>query len=158
MSIFGAQGLKTGVATTTAKFDLLERAANSKGEWVYARANLSSIPAYSLVKIDNDGLARTLTTGVAGTEPELIGIAQTTFADGDYGWFWVGSGGGLGKGIKVSVLVSCVTNVPLYTTTTAGYADDTATTLIRGLTIVISNPSAGADNIECFAPGVLSVN
>lgn len=157
MSILGPHGFNPSVTTTVAKFELLDRVANSKGEWIYVQAN-GAIPVYSMCKIDNDGQSRTLTTGIAGSEPIGAGVAQTAFADNEYGWIWVGRGGGLGKGIKVLALTLCATDVKLYTTGTAGSIDDSATTLIQGLTLVSTNAAGGTVATECCALNQIFVN
>jgi len=157
MSILGAHGLKTDVTGTSSKFALLERAANSKGEWVYVQAN-GAITQYAVVKIDNDGQAAMLTTAISGAEPTAVGIAQATFADDAYGWVWVGRGGGSGSGIKVLALTLCATDVKLYTTATSGAIDDTATDLIAGLTLVSTNAAGGTVATECYSPICLTTN
>ncbi len=136
--------------------NLLDRGSNKLGEWVYGQAN-GAISQYSVVKIDNDGQLSQLTTAISGDEPTRVGIAQVALADNEYGWVWVGCGGGSGSGIKVTALANCAVDVKLYTTTTAGSIDDTATDLIVGLTIVTA-PGGSAAAVECYAPTYLYTN
>lgn len=129
---------------------------NTKGTWVYGQAQ-GAIAAYDAVKIDNDGQLIPLTTAISGSEPTAVGVAQVALADNEYGWVWAGEGGGSGSGIKVTVLASAAAGAKLYTTTTAGSLDDTATDLVQGLTILSTDGGSGS-SIECYSPIRLVTN
>lgn len=91
------------------------------------------------------------TTTTVGAGPVMLGVAQAAFSNGDYGWIWVGYGGGLNSGIKVRVAASCALGAKLYTTATAGVLDDSSTAgIISGLTITAVDSGSGSA-IECLA-------
>lgn len=140
------------------KFSVGEGAVDSDGgHWRFVKAS-EDIAAFDAVKIDDDyGIAR-LTTTIAGTEPTNVGIAQVAFKSGEYGWVFEGPGGGIGKGIKVNVLVSCAADAKLYTTATAGKLDDTSTKVVQNIKIVTAEPGVGTAAIECYATGLLTIN
>jgi len=156
MSVLGAHGLKTGVTHTEPQHNLLDRAANKKGEWVYVQAN-GTVAQYGFVRIDDDGQADALTTTLAGSGPVAVGVAQVAFADNDYGWVWVGRGGGVGKGVYGKVAASYVADAKLQTTAVAGVADDAATTVIANVRGLTTDGGSGS-SVELFASGTLSCN
>ncbi|MGL5336060.1 MAG: hypothetical protein ACRC9R_07950 [Enterovibrio sp.] len=128
-----------------------------EGEFLFVQAD-GAITQYSFVKISDDGQAVPLTTALAGSNNLQVGVAQVAAADNEYLWVWVGGvgGGGVGAGIKGNVLASYVGDANLYTTATAGSADDTATTKIAnavGLTTVV-----GAAAVDLKSTGYLTVN
>lgn len=151
-----AFGFNYTVADATLKATLLDRYDHRDGTFVYGQAS-AAIPAYSIVKIDNNGQISLLDTTVSGDEPTMCGVSQVTLADDEYGWMWV-CGGGVGKGIKVLALTLCATDVKLYTTGTAGAIDDSATDLIVGLTLVSTNAAGGTVATECFSPIPICTN
>lgn len=55
--------------------------------------------------------------------------------------------------MKVIVLTLCAKDVPLYTSATAGYLDDTSTTqtLIQGLTITATNSGGSSATMDAYA-------
>lgn len=129
---------------TTAQHRLGETTEGTNGtRWVYVRAN-GVIAQYDAVGIDEDHIAEALTTALAGTMP-MFGIAQVAFADDDYGWVCRS-----GTGILVNVLTLAAADGPLYTTATAGKLDDTATTLVAGITIT-TTAGGGTEPEECIA-------
>lgn len=71
--------------------------------------------------------AMTTTNGLKGLQ---VGFAQVAIASGSYGWLQRS-----GACANMNVAASCVQNVPLYTTATAGVLDDAATTLVVGAVI-----------------------
>lgn len=153
---YASHGISPTIADTDQKEDLLAEGRNSKGVWVYVQAS-GAVAQYSAVKIDNDGQAAELTTAISGTEPTAVGIAQVALADNEYGWVWAGEGGGSGKGIKVTVLADCAAGAKIYTTTTAGSVDDTATDLIQGLTTLTTDGGSGSA-VEVYSPIRLVTN
>lgn len=97
-----------------------------------------AITQYAWVSIDESFEAAMLTKALADKR-EGIGVAQVAFADNDYGWVLVrGSGTGLFK-------ASCVQDVALYTSATAGYLDDDATAQTKVLGPVLITTLGGAD-------------
>ena len=115
------------------------------GVWQYVKA-ASAVALGAYVKISSDGLftiAEGTTTLLPSTEPSLVGCAQVAFADNEFGWV-CRSGSHLGK-----FAASCVQNVKIYTTATAGVVDDTATTQILGLKLITT--IVGAATVPAFA-------
>lgn len=104
-----------------------------EGEFVFVQAN-GAIGQYDFVHIDVDGQAAKCTTTLAA-QTSQVGVAQVAAADNEYLWVWVGGaqGGGTGKGIKGNILTGYVAKNTLYTTATAGTADDAATTKLIGV-------------------------
>lgn len=149
------QGINYKVASDTQEFSLLDKALHRDGDFVYVQAN-GAIAQYAWVKIDNDGQASELTTTISGAEPTRVGVLQVALADNEYGWAFVGNGGGSGKGIKGKLAASCNADVKLYTTATAGVADDTATDLIQNVTAVAGVSTA--DAAEIHAMGLMVTN
>lgn len=115
--------------------------------WQYVDGG-GTIAQYEYVKISTDGLfvATSLTTTTnPNTEPGVVGCVQA--ADGltssTYGWV-IRSGYHVGK-----FAASCVQDVKIYTTGTAGVVDDSATTLVNGLKLITT--IVGASNAPAFA-------
>ena len=120
------------------------------GQAVYVRA-ASTVATYAAVSVLVDNTVVPLTTtNSAGSK--AVGFAQTSIASAYYGWVQLG-----GKP-RVSVLVGCQPNVPLFTTSTAGSLDDATVTagLVAGLVATTSAASASA--VTCIAgyPHVLT--
>ena len=78
-------------------------------------------------------------------------MRQVAFASGEYGWVAIA-----GK-FTGFVGASCVQDVKLYTTATAGLVDDTATTLVSGV-MLETTVSAANQNAACYAFREMSVN
>jgi hypothetical protein len=127
------------------------------GEFVFVQAN-GAIAQYAFVVIETDGQAAELTTTNAGSNGLLVGAAQVAFADNEYGWVWVGGlrGGGVGSGIKGTILTGYVAGNNLNTTATAGAADDTSTTKIAYV-VGLANTS-GTEAVELASVGHMKVN
>lgn len=123
----------------------------SNGEYMYVKAS-AAVAQYALVKISSDGnftVAEATTTTNPSTEPAMCGIAQVAIASGSYGWVW------RGKGIaRCKFAASCVQDVKIYTTGTAGVVDDSATTLVNGLKLITT--IVGASDSPCFAACLLT--
>jgi hypothetical protein len=136
-----------------------------RGLWRCCLFN-TAVTAYDLVVFGTTvgqttalATAGSATTTLVSTGPAMGGVAQAAFASGDYGWVWIGQGGGLGLGVKVRVLISCALGVKLYTTATAGCADDSSTAgLIAGLSITAAEPGSGTAAIECSSPIIIGYN
>jgi hypothetical protein len=128
-----------------------------EGEFVFVQAS-GAIDQYAFVKIENDGQAAMLTTTNAGSNGLLVGVAQVAAADNEYLWVWVGglNGGGAGKGIKGKILTGYTAKNNLYTTATAGAADDSTTTKISY--VVGLTGTTGTEAVELFSVAHLKVN
>ena len=132
--------------------------SDTDGEWVFVKAS-AAVAQYAFVLIASDNTVAELTTTNATNTVRQVGVAQVALAANEYGWVWIGGamGGGTGKGIKGKALTLFAANAKMYTTGTAGCADDAATVLINnvtGLTTVGGTTTA----IELLSTGVLSVN
>lgn len=120
--------------------------------WQYVKGG-GTIAQYEYVKVSGDGnfTATSLTTTTnPSTEPASVGCLQA--ADGltssTYGWVFRGYGYHVGK-----FAASCVQDVKIYTTGTAGVVDDSATTLINGLKLITT--ITGAASSPAWASGLL---
>lgn len=123
------------------------------GVYQYVQAS-TAVAQYDLVKISNTyTVASGTTTLLPSTEPAKCGIAQVAIVASSYGWVFVGPGQA-----TCNVLASCVQDVKLYTTGTAGNVDDSATTLINGLKLITTIVGAAASPIiaECELGTVLA--
>lgn len=123
---------------------------NAGTEYEYVRA-AGTINQYDAVVITYAGLASALTTTNAGAIPQKVGVAQVSAATNDY--FWVARKGPM----TLNVLASCLKDVKIYTTATAGAVDDTATTLIAGLVFTANNGGSTAA-VAAYAVDDLTVN
>lgn len=132
--------------------------SDTDGEWVFVKA-ASAITQYDFVVIANDNTVASLTTTNATSNSLQIGVAQVALAANEFGWVWVGGamGGGLGKGIRGRCLTLYAANTNLYTTATAGCADDTATTLIKNV-VGLATVGGTTTAVELKSMGYLSVN
>lgn len=136
---------------------LMDVGSSTEGEFVFVQAD-GAIDQYAFVKIENDGQAAMLTTTNAGSQGLLIGVAQVAAANNEYLWVWVGglNGGGVGKGIKGKLLTGYVAKNNIFTTATAGVADDTSTTKISY--VVGLAATTGTQAVELFSVGHMKVN
>lgn len=128
-----------------------------QGEFVFVQAS-GAIDQYAFVKIEADGQAAMLTTTNAGSNNLQVGVAQVAAADDEYLWVWVGglNAGGAGSGIKGKLAASYVAKNNLFTTATAGVADDASTTKIAY--VVGVEATTGAAAVELFSTAHLKVN
>lgn len=126
--------------------------------WAYVQCN-SAVAKGDVVNVPSGtNIAVGLTTATSAAS-ETIGVAPTAFASGDYGWVQV-----YGRCV-VSVLGSCVKDVTLYSTTTAGNLDDATASnyQVTGIQLLSTNPTASATQMSAFLswpkvrilPGVL---
>lgn len=137
-------GIDVTATSTSAQFNLGDRYTTSGStgytEYQYVKAS-AAIAANQYVKISGDGLftaAEGTTTLLPSTEPAMVGCAQTAIASGSYGWV-------VRKGYHIgNFAASCVQDVKIYTTATAGVVDDSSTTLIQGLKLITTITSAAA--------------
>lgn len=140
---------------------------NQGGRWKYAKAS-GAVSAYQLCTLTSAAtplaVPATTTTIVSspfttGT-PGVLGIPQVDIADTYFGWFWQGGAGcgGVGRGIKCLLAVSCAAEVKLCTTGTAGVVDDAsvAVSLVQGLKSTATITTAAAT--EVISSQVLTVN
>ena len=113
------------------------------GQAIYVQA-ASTCAQWSAVTVNvNNTVAPLTTTNSANSK--AVGFAQVSIASAYYGWVQLG-----GKP-RVSVLVGCQPNVPLFTTATPGALDDATVTagLVAGLVATTSAASASA--VTCIA-------
>jgi hypothetical protein len=137
-------GVALGYTDTTAQFNLGTTVnLDDGGQAIYVQA-ASTVATYSAVavRVDNKVVPLTTTNSAAS---KAVGFAQVSIASAYYGWVQLG-----GKP-RVSVLVGCQPNVPLFTTATAGSLDDATVTggLVAGLVATTSAASASA--VTCIA-------
>lgn len=127
---------------------------STEGTFVFVQAN-GAIAQYDFVHIDTNGQAAKCTTTLAA-QTSQVGAAQVAAADNEYLWVWVGGeqGGGLGKGIKGSILTLYAAYNTLYTTGTAGSADDSATTKIIG--VVGLTTTSGTQTVELASTTIMT--
>lgn len=132
--------------------------SDTDGEWCFVKA-ASAITQYDFVVIASDNTVAALTTTNATSNSLQIGVAQVALAQNEFGWVWIGGamGGGTGKGIRGRCLTLYAANANLYTTATAGCADDTATTLIKNV-VGLSTVGGSTTAVELKSQGYLSVN
>lgn len=126
-----------------------------EGDFVFVQAD-GAIAQYAFVKITSAGQAAEATDAIAG--PIQIGVAQVAAANDEYLWVWVGGpmGGGTGKGIKGKILTGYVAGNALYTTATAGCADDaTSTDKLNG--VVGLAGTSGTEAVELASTGHIAV-
>jgi hypothetical protein len=140
-------GANVDEVSSTATHALGEEAwGQDNSKFVYVLAN-SAITTSMAVGMNKSYSANPLTkTHVdAGRK---VGVAQNAMAVGQYGWVAVRGGNDL---LKVRVKNSCAVSVALYTTSTAGYLDDTSAsqTLVNGIVLTDTATSSGARE-ECF--------
>lgn len=132
---------------------------NQGGEWIYAQAD-EAIAAHDLCKISTAATAQAepVAAGDIDALVPKLGIPQVALADGEYGWFWRGPGGGVGFGIKVNAALNCAQDVLLFATATDGVVGDAVVTddCIAGLTICATITTAAA--AECYATIPLAAN
>lgn len=107
----------------------------------------SALAVNEYVKISNDNLwtaAPATTTNIASGIIAQVGCPQVAIASGGFGWVQI-KGLHSGKFLALNVL-----GVKAYVTATAGCLDDTATTLVTGVTALTTNGGATAV-VQAFA-------
>jgi hypothetical protein len=140
-------GVALGATDTTAQFATGTTVnLNDGGQAVYVQA-ASTVSTYAAVAVLSNNTVVPVTTTNAATS-KRIGFAQTSIASGSYGWVQTG-------GVPVvNLAASCLPNVPLFTTATAGVLDD-ATVSGNGVGLVVgivaTATASGATAITCVA-------
>ena len=140
-------GVALGATDTSAQFAVGTAVnLNDGGQAVYVQA-ASTISTYAAVAVLANNTAVPVTTTNAATS-KRIGFAQVSIASGSYGWVQTG-------GVPVvNLAASCLPNVPLFTTATAGVLDD-ATVSGNGVGLVVgivaTATASGATAITCVA-------
>lgn len=134
---------------------------NQGGYWIFAKAS-EAITAHALCVLSKAAvpLAVMAAAGDIDSVVPTLGIPQVAIAEGSYGWFWRGPGGGVGHGIKVLALTLCATDVLLFATATDGCVDDSVVTddCIAGLSLCSTNAAGGTVATECRASIPISCN
>lgn len=139
--------------SSTALFSLGSITWDTNGSmWQYVKGG-GTIAQYEYVKVSGDGLftiTSLTTTTNPSTEPASVGCVQVSggFTSSLYGWIFRGYGYHVGK-----FAASCVQDVKIYTTGTAGVVDDSATTLVNGLKLITT--ITGAASSPAWATGIL---
>jgi hypothetical protein len=130
----------------------LDRGSNRDGEFVFIKAT-AAIAQYAWVGIDGEGDAAELTTTTYASSC-AIGVAQVAIASGEYGWVFVGKGGGTGSGIKGLFSANYAAFAVVNSTATAGVADDAATKVLGGVVglTLVGGVQASA---ELYAAGLI---
>ena len=127
------------------------RLSKAGKEYVFVQANgaitgdgyvVSIDEAYQAVMVDTD-------TAATVTEGDSIGVAETAFADNDYGWVQIYGAAG------VRTAASSAANTRLGPTATAGQVDDAGTTagtskFIEGMVLHTATGGAAAVNTTGF--------
>jgi hypothetical protein len=132
---------------------------NQGGHWIFAKAN-EALSAYELCKLSSAAIPLAIAAAAADIDAvvPILGIPQVDIASGDYGWFWRGPGGGVGRGIKVLAAANCAQDKLLFATATDGVVDDAVVTddAIAGLFICATITTAAA--AECYATTFIAAN
>lgn len=158
MSLAGPHGFRRTAVDTTAKFRLMEcvlTAPDSNGEnygfFQYAQAD-GAVDVGAICRISHAGQADEITTTESGSVGNILGVAQSTLADNEYGWFWRGMG-------KTEAIISNGTTAGqvLTTTATAGEAG-TGGDAIATAFAVDANSSGSAALGTIAAYGLIGTN
>lgn len=144
-----------GIGTDTAlklipAFAVGTKVKCNDGVYQYCKS-VATLAIGDLVKISNTfTLTGVTTTTNPSTEPAKCGVVVgAALITGQYAWIFVGPGL-----VSVSCAASCVQDVKLYTTGTAGTVDDSSTTLVNGLKLITTITSAAIS--PCVAECELS--
>lgn len=100
-------------------------------EFIFVKAS-AAIAAGDVCQITTSTFAATGITTTNGLLGNLVGVAQVAIASGAYGWLQRA-----GKCDNISVAASCVQNVQLATTATAGTLDDAVTTGLKNVSGIV---------------------
>lgn len=157
MALTGNYGINSTRTWTTDSANglpakLLDIGGDKRGKWMFVKAS-AAIAQYAFVGIDGSGNAAELTTTTYASSASF-GVAQVAFASGDYGWVWIGEGGGTGLSIKGKVAASYVAFAVINTTATAGVVDDAATKILGGVVGLTTDGGSGS-SIELMAASVI---
>jgi hypothetical protein len=134
--------------------------ANDGSQWIFAQASTTIAANYAMA-IDSTFKANPLTAALctAGNTiawaEQAIDPAGTSSSNGPYFWAQMQ---GRGASMNIAVAASCAAGVPLYTTSTAGVLDDSATAtqaLVPGVATITTMASttglAGTPAIVTYA-------
>jgi len=155
----GFAGVDLTVVDTSKKHRLGVEVQGSDGNtYIYIQANESvdgSIDQYAACVFYDNGKADELTTGdVGGTLPGKVVVPQVSITHNYYGW-------AVSKGLSFSVLAAanCAADVKVYTTSTKGAVDDSAssTDLVEGLRLNAVNGGSTAA-VNGTSAGYIEVN
>lgn len=117
------------------------------GEYMRCHA-AAAISQFMFVAVDENYEAVPMTKALADAG-HMLGVAQVGVADNDFFWLALS-----GSDIGCLVAASCLQDVPLFTTATAGVADDLATSQSRLEGVKIVTTVGGAqDSSECIIQG-----
>ena len=157
-----AFGLNYKKTDTSQKNSLGARQMTSEGEFLYTYAT-TSFTQYAFIELTKSWTGDMLTSTGAGGTPSPVGVCQVAFNQGEYGWVWVGKGGGVGKGIKGTVAASYAAGAKMTTTSTNGVVDDAAcgsgAAPWRVLGVSGTSTDSGSGSaVELEASGLLSVD
>lgn len=139
-------GIDLTATSTSIQYGLGSKFIANDGVYQYVKAS-AAVAQYAFLKISSDGnwtVAEGTTTTNPSTEPAKCAIAQVAIASASYAWVFVGPGLATCK-----FAASCVQDVKIYTTATAGVVDDSSTTLVNGLKLITTITSAAAS--PCWA-------
>lgn len=149
-------GANTDVSTTDARFAVGTVVdAENGSKFMYVQAS-TTIGQFDVVGVDEDYKANPLSSTMAAAG-YTIGAAQIAVPISEYFWLALQGRGN----VNIKVASSCAADVALYTTTTAGVLDDSATatqTLVEGVVIVTTQSSttglaSGTEAIMTFPRG-----
>jgi len=129
---------------------------NDGGTAMLVESSASACSTFAAVVINESYVATMLTTGVARSGGNQVGVAQTSIATGYCGWVQ------LGGRPKVNLAANCAPFVNLYTTATAGVRDDATVSGSGGMVMgVFAGTSiSNATAVTCIVnqgPYVISV-
>lgn len=149
------------VSTAAPKFDLGATYIDKiKGQYRYAQASGAIDAGAAVILALTVGSANTVTdvqatevdTTGSGSTPKVIGIAQATLADNEYGWFWVGCGH-----TEALVATGISAGDALTTTATAGELGSGGDA-VAGLAALDANSSGSTALRTVVASGLLRTN
>ena len=142
--------------TTDQRAELGLRAPTSDGgEVMYVKA-ASTIAQYDACVVLNSSSATgasmvavpvTTTNVLTGS---VLGVAQNAITSGNYGWLQL-----RGYDMRVSTLIACQPNVPLFTTSTAGALDDAVVTAGYCIGITLKSSATSASAPPCTMTGAV---
>lgn len=139
---------------------LMDLGSCPEGQFLFVQAD-GAIAQYDWVIITAAGQASSVTQTNDGSVLIQGGAAQVAAADNEYLWVWVGgvAGGGVGSGIKGKVAAGCVGGAAIYTTATAGVADDDATApAVKFANVVTTVTTTPAAAVELYSVDTIRLN
>ena len=114
------------------------------GQAIYVQAT-STINQYDAVVVLNTSSATGASIGAVpvtttnALKSQRLGFAQTAITSSYYGWITLS-----GNNLRVNSLIACQPAVPLFTTSTAGWLDDTTVTAGYCLGVVLMSSATSA--------------